>query len=56
MEDIIYREGNGYLNAGIRWSATNNLMLEINANDISKNNKNSNSINRELKVIYFEQF
>ena len=56
LEDIIYREGNGYLNAGLRWSATNNIMLEVNANDISKNNKNSNSINRELKVIYFEQF
>jgi len=56
LEDIIYREGNGYLNAGLRWSVTNNLMLEVNANDISKNNKNSNSINRELKVIYFEQF
>ena len=31
-------------------------MLEVNANDISKNNKNSDAINRELKVIYFEQF
>ena len=56
FREIIDRKGNGYLNAGLRWSATNNLMLEVNANDISKNNKNSNSINRELKVIYFEQF
>jgi len=56
LDEIIYRKGNGYLNAGLRWSATNNIMLEVNANDISKNNKNSDSINRELKVIYFEQF
>jgi len=56
LDEIIYREGNGYLNAGLRWSATNNIMLEVNANDISKNNKNSDSINRELKIIYFEQF
>ena len=56
LEDIIYRGGNGYFNAGLRWSATNNIMLEVNANDISKNNKNSDAINRELKVIYFEQF
>ena len=56
LEDIIIRKGNGYLNAGLRWSATNNIMLEINANDISKNNGISSSINRELKVIYFEQF
>ena len=56
LGDIIYRGGNGYFNAGLRWSATNNIMLEVNANDISKNNKNSDAINRELKVIYFEQF
>ena len=29
---------------------------EINFNDIAKNNLNYNAINRELKVIYFEQF
>ena len=37
--DIIIREGKGYLNAGLRWSATNNLMLEINVSDLLKNNK-----------------
>jgi hypothetical protein len=56
MQEIIYRKGNGYLNAGLRWSATNNLMLEINVNDLSKNDRNSNAFNRELKIIYFEQF
>ena len=55
-DDIIVREGNGYLNAGIRWAATNNLMLEINFSDLAKNDKNSNAVNRELKIIYFEQF
>tara|TARA_Y100001970_G_C14203811_1_gene842698 strand:- start:125 stop:922 length:798 start_codon:yes stop_codon:yes gene_type:complete len=54
--DLVIREGNGYLNAGLRWSATENLMLEINLNDFAKNNQNSDNINRELKVIYFEQF
>ncbi len=53
---IIYRKGNGYLNAGLRWSATDNLMLEINVNDLSKNDRNSDAMNRELKIIYFEQF
>jgi len=56
LSSIIYREGHGYINAGIRWSATNSLMLEINLNDIAKNNLNANAINRELKVIYFEKF
>ena len=50
------------MNAGLRWSATNNLMLEINVNDISKNNEypdnnnNFDSMNREIKIIYFEKF
>jgi len=56
LDEIIYREGEGYINSGFRWAATNNLMLEINFNDIAKNNLNYNAINRELKVIYFEQF
>ena len=56
IQEIIYRKGNGYLNAGLRWSATDNLMLEINVNDMSKNDRNSDAMNRELKIIYFEQF
>ena len=56
IEDILDRKGKGYLNAGLRWSASNNLMIEMNLNDISKNNKVYNSVNRELKIIYFESF
>ena len=56
IENLIDRDGKGYLNAGLRWSASNNLMLEINVNDIFKNNKSFDSMNRELKVIYFESF
>ena len=56
IENLIDRRGKGYLNAGLRWSASNNLMIEININDISKNNKSHDTINRELKVIYFESF
>ena len=39
-----------------------NLMLEINVNDILKNNVTNfvgekvDSMNREIKIIYFEQF
>ena len=56
IKHIIYRKGDGYLNAGLRWSATNNIMLEMNINDMAKNNKVANAMSRELKVIYFEQF
>ena len=64
---ISLRDGKGYLNLGLRWSATENLMLELNFNDNFKNIKylNDNDLNnpttfksrsREIKVIYFEQF
>ena len=56
IDDILDRKGRGYFNAGLRWSASNNLMIEMNINDISKNNLVSDSINRELKIIYFESF
>jgi len=56
VDEIIYRKGNGYLNAGLRWAATSNLMLEINVNDLAKNDKKYDALNRELKIIYFEQF
>ena len=62
-----YINGKGYLNLGLRWSATENLMLELNFNDNFKNIKYLNvddsnnpttfkSRSREIKVIYFEQF
>ncbi len=54
--EYIIRKGRGYLNAGLRWSATSSLMLEVNVNDISKNNERYDSMNREVKIIYFESF
>ena len=59
---IDLREGNGVFNLGIRWSATDNLMLEFNFNDTFKNIKylnkeeltTSKSRIREVKIIYFE--
>ena len=60
---IDLREGKGVFNLGVRWSATDNLMLEFNFNDTFKNIKylDSNLIPfksrvREVKIIYFEQF
>ena len=56
FDELIDTDGKGYLNAGIRWAVTDNLMLEVNVNDLAKNNKVEDSQNRELKVIFFEQF
>ena len=36
--EILLRDKKGYLNAGLRWAAMANIMLEINVNDILKNN------------------
>ena len=59
----LFGKGKGYLNAGIRWVVANNIMLEIDFNDISKNYVQDEMIgddeeysNRELKIVYFEKF
>ena len=55
FDDITFGKGKGYLNAGIRWAMSSNLMLEINFNDINQNT-NSEYTNREIKVMYSESF
>ena len=55
LNDITFGKGKGYLNAGIRWAMSSNLMLEINFNDINQNT-NSEYTNREIKVMYSESF
>ena len=55
LNDITFGKGKGYLNAGIRWAISPNLMLEINFNDINQNT-NSEYTNREIKVMYSESF
>ena len=59
----LFGKGKGYLNAGLRWTIAENLMLEIDLKDISKNyiskqdmNGEKEYSNRELKIIYFEKF
>ena len=54
-DDHTLGRGKGYLNAGIRWAMSPNLMLEINFNDINQNT-NSEYTNREIKVMYSESF
>lgn len=58
-----FGKGKGYLNAGLRWTIGDNMMIEIDFNDISKNYINNQLMdgekeysNRELKIIYFEKF
>ena len=55
LNKITFGRGRGYLNAGIRWAMSSNLMLEINFNDINKNTT-SDYTAREIKVMYSESF
>ena len=55
LNEITFGKGKGYLNSGIRWAMSPNLMLEINFNDINQNT-NSEYTNREIKVMYSESF
>tara|TARA_B100000959_G_C14879725_1_gene581989 strand:- start:44 stop:919 length:876 start_codon:yes stop_codon:yes gene_type:complete len=59
----LFGKGKGYLNLGLRWTVAENLMLEIDFKDISKNYVSQNDMDgekeyssRELKIIYFEKF
>ena len=56
LEDITFGKGKGYLNAGVRWAVTSNLMLELDFNNITKNVDGADYANRELKIIYSETF
>ena len=55
IKKITFGRGKGYLNAGVRWAISSNLMLEVNFNDINQNTE-AEYTNREIKVIYSESF
>ena len=55
IKKITFGRGKGYLNAGVRWAISSNLMLEINFNDINQNTE-AEYTNREIKVMYSESF
>ncbi len=51
-----YGKGNGYLNAGIRWSLASGLTLGFDLKNIVKNQNNVTFANRTLKVEYIRTF
>ena len=55
FNEITFGRGKGYLNAGIRWAISQNLMLEVDFNDIS-HNTSAEYTNRELKIIFSDTF
>ena len=55
LNDISFGQGKGYLNAGIRWAVSSNLVMEINLNNINQNT-DAEYTNREIKIMYSESF
>ena len=55
VSDITFGKGRGYLNAAFRWTIANNLLLEIDFNNISRNTS-AEYTNREIKIMYSEKF
>ena len=55
LNDITFGRGKGYMNAGVRWAISQNLMLEINFNNINQNTE-AEYTNREIKIMYSESF
>lgn len=51
-----YGRGNGYLNAGLRWSLASGLTLGFDLKNIVKNQNNVTFANRTLKVEYVRTF
>ncbi|MHB1049129.1 MAG: hypothetical protein ACYC09_03535 [Bacteroidota bacterium] len=49
---LAYGKGNGYLNAGIRWSLAGGLTLGFDLKNVVKNQNNVSFANRTLKVDY----
>ena len=55
-EDLSIGKGIGYFNAGFRWSVSDNLLLELNFNDINRNQNISETAHREFKILYSQKF
>ena len=55
-EELTIGKGIGYLNAGFRWMIADNILVELNFNDINRNQKISQTAHREFKFIYSKKF
>jgi hypothetical protein len=49
-------KGRGYLNAGVRWMLLDRIFLEGVVKDILRNRRDTDTIGRELRLLYFESF
>ena len=53
-EENSFGSGDGYFNAGIRWTFARHLLFQFHFRDIFDNSKFSDSPSREIKIVYIE--
>ncbi|MFQ6091165.1 MAG: hypothetical protein ACE5OR_00530 [bacterium] len=54
--DGIYGTGNGYLNAGVRWTFAKKLSLEFDLKNLANNRENGPYVSRQVRITYWERF
>ena len=56
LANLTIGQGKGYLNAGLRFTVSPNLHIEIDFNDIIQNKGQVKYFSRELKIVYLDFF
>jgi len=51
-----YGVGRGYLNAGLEWVLAEKISLEFDFRNILKNRRDAKTLDREIRLMYFEHF
>jgi hypothetical protein len=49
-------KGRGYLNVGVRWEYSDQLVLEADITNLFQNKKAVDRVGRELRIVYMEEF
>lgn len=49
-------KGRGYLNLGLRWEYSKELVMEAILSDLTQNRKDVEQIGRELRIVYLQEF
>lgn len=47
-----FGEGKGYLNSALRWTFADNLLFQFDFRDLLGNNRDSETVAREIKIVY----
>lgn len=50
-----FGEEKGYMNAGIRWTFAKSLLLQFNFKDVLGNMRDSETVNREMMIVYRQE-